>query len=134
MANRALSDHTGSFDRQRIDKWLWFARVVKTRTLAKKLALSGHVRLNRVKVTNASATVRVGDVLTITLPRRVRVLRVAAFAERRGPASAAVTLYDDLTPPPEPTPQTEPERRAGARPTKRQRRQMDALRRDRPVR
>ncbi len=86
-------------DRQRIDKWLWFARVVKTRSLAQDLAESGHVRVNGRKVDAASQAVRVGDVLTIGLRGRVRVLKVAAFAERRGGFPEAQRLYEDLSPP-----------------------------------
>lgn len=83
-------------DRQRLDKWLWFARLVKTRTLAQELAQSGRVRLNGRKVDSAAQAVKIGDVLTIGLHGRVRVLAVRAFAERRGGAPEAVTLYEDL--------------------------------------
>jgi ribosome-associated heat shock protein Hsp15 len=118
--------------RQRIDKWLWFARVVKTRTLAQDLAVSGHVRLNGNRVDAASQSVRAGDVLTISLESRVRVLKVAGFAERRGGAPVAQALYEDLSPPPPPrdTPAEVPsgERDAGAgRPSKRERRDIDRL-------
>jgi ribosome-associated heat shock protein Hsp15 len=84
---------TAAETRQRLDKWLWFARVVKTREAAAALVESGHVRLNRVKVLKPSHDVRPGDVLTITLHSRVRVLRVAGIAPRRGPAAAARLLY-----------------------------------------
>ena len=76
-------------DRQRIDKWLWHARVVRTRSAAAALAASGHVRLNSQRIDAASRTVRAGDVVTIALDRTVRVLKVAGFAERRGSAEAA---------------------------------------------
>lgn len=85
-------------DRQRIDKWLWFARVVKTRALAQDLAESGRVRLNGRKVAASSQNVRVGDVLTIGIAGRVRVLKVAGFAERRGSHPDALALYEDLAP------------------------------------
>lgn len=88
---------SAELDRQRIDKWLWHARVVKTRTLAQSLVTSGRVRVNRAKVNTASASVRNGDVLTITLDRQVRVIKVAGFAERRGSATEAARLFDDLT-------------------------------------
>jgi len=119
-----------SDERQRIDKWLWFARVVKTRTLAQKLVLSGHVRLNRVKVSSTSQQVHIGDVLTIALPRQIRVLEVCAFAQQRGPARLAQEIYHDLSPPEvhsakDPTSGI----RTGARPTKRDRRKIDALHR-----
>ena len=87
--------------RQRIDKWLWHARTVRTRTDAAALVESGHVRLNGQRVTAASQPVRVGDVLTLALDRAVRVMRVEGFAERRGGASDARTLYSDLTGAPE---------------------------------
>ncbi len=82
--------------RIRLDKWLWFARVVKTRAIAQDLATSGHVRINGQRVASASHPVRIGDVLTIALPSRVRVLKVFDVAERRGPASEAVHLYEEL--------------------------------------
>jgi len=88
--------------RQRIDKWLWHARVVKTRTLAQKLVNSGKVRVNREKVLAASAQVKTGDVMTIALLSRVRVLKVVGFSERRGSASVAQALFEDLTSVPEP--------------------------------
>ena len=82
--------------RLRLDKWLWFARVVRTRSLAQDLASGGHVRVNGQRTDAAAKAVRVGDVLTIALPSRVRVLRVLDVAERRGPASEAETLYEEL--------------------------------------
>ena len=85
-------------DRQRIDKWLWHARVVRTRTAAAALAESGHVRLNSQRIDAASRTVRAGDVVTVALDRTVRVLKVSGFAERRGSADDARGLYEDLTP------------------------------------
>jgi ribosome-associated heat shock protein Hsp15 len=89
-------------DRQRLDKWLWHSRVVRTRTAAAELAESGHVRVNGVRVNAPSRRVHVGDVLTISLHRGVRVLRVAGFAGQRGAGSAARMLYEDLSS----TPQT----------------------------
>lgn len=84
---------------QRVDKWLFFARVAKSRTLAAKLARSGHVRVNREKIDDASHPVKVGDVLTVALERRVLVYRVLAPGTRRGPAQEARALYEDLSPP-----------------------------------
>jgi ribosome-associated heat shock protein Hsp15 len=84
----------------RLDKWLWFARIVKTREIAKELAESGHVRINGQRATSASRLVRIGDVLTVALPSRVRVLKVADVAERRGPAAAGAALYEEITSPP----------------------------------
>jgi ribosome-associated heat shock protein Hsp15 len=119
--------------RQRIDKWLWFARLAKSRTIAQKLAVSGRVRVNRDKNDSASRQVKVGDVLTIALESGVRVLRIAATGERRGPAPEARLLYEDLSPPPErgtaatgPAPAALREPGSG-RPTKRQRRDTEAF-------
>ena len=86
-------------ERQRLDKWLWFARVVKTRALAAKLVTAGHVRLNGARAAGPDKPVRPGDVLTIALERQVRVLRVVAPGERRGPYQEARLLYEDLTAP-----------------------------------
>lgn len=81
----------------RLDKWLWFARIVKTRAIAKDLAESGHVRINGQRVQSASRLVRIGDVLTVALPSRVRILKVRDVAERRGPAADGAALYEELT-------------------------------------
>jgi ribosome-associated heat shock protein Hsp15 len=83
-------------DRQRIDKWLWHARIVKTRTSAAGLVAGGHIRVNSVRVVTPSHAVKVGDVLTIALDSRVRVWKVTDFSERRGDANAARSLYIDL--------------------------------------
>ncbi len=82
---------------QRIDKWLWFARLTKTRTLAAELVAGGKVRLNRTRVEKPSQTVRVDDVLTVVLHRRVRLFKVLDLGVRRGPAVAARALYEELT-------------------------------------
>ena len=116
--------------RQRIDKWLFFARIVKSRTLAAKLVEAGKVRVNRDKIEQPAHAVKPGDGLTISLERRVLVLKVLLPGVRRGPAEEARTLYEDLTPPAEKTPAAAPvaERDAGAgRPTKRERRETDRL-------
>jgi ribosome-associated heat shock protein Hsp15 len=83
-------------DRQRIDKWLWHARVVRTRPDAAGLATSGRVRINGQRIDGAGRPVRPGDVITVALDGRVRVLKVAGFLERRGSADAARRLYEDL--------------------------------------
>ena len=83
--------------RQRIDKWLWHARIVRTRSDAAALADAGYVRLNGKRIAACSQPVRVGDVVTLALDRSVRVLKVEGFCERRGAALAARTLYRDLT-------------------------------------
>jgi len=84
-------------DRQRIDKWLWHARVVRTRSDAAALTEAGFVRLNGRRVTAPSQPVRIGDVVTLALDRTVKVIEVAGFSERRGAAPAARALYRDLT-------------------------------------
>ncbi|MBX3597890.1 MAG: RNA-binding S4 domain-containing protein [Rhizobiaceae bacterium] len=85
-------------EKQRIDKWLFFSRAVKSRSLAAKLVQAERVRVNREKASLASDYVKLGDVLTITLDRRILVYRVLALGERRGPASEARLLYEDLSP------------------------------------
>lgn len=127
---------------QRLDKWLWFARFVKTRTLAATLISGGKVRVNRERVIKPAQTVRVGDVLTIVITRRVQLVRVKGFAERRGPSAAARLLYEELTvegdaiKPQSPTPPDDAvrpalevapvQRPAGSgRPTKKERREID---------
>lgn len=113
---------------QRIDKWLFFARVVKSRSLAAKLVQSGAVRVNAVKIDQPAVLVKPGDGLTISLERKVLVYRVLAEGTRRGPAEEARTLYEDLTPPPAPKEErlVIAEREPGTgRPTKRDRRLTD---------
>ncbi len=83
-------------DRQRIDKWLWHARVVRTRSDAAGLVTSGHVRLNGNRIRAPGHALRIGDVVTLALDRRVRVLEVAGFRERRGGAPEAAETYRDL--------------------------------------
>jgi len=83
-------------DRQRIDKWLWHARLVRTRSAAAALVAAG-VRLNGKRITAASQKVARGDVVTLALDRSVRVLQVDRFGERRGNVEAARALYRDLT-------------------------------------
>ncbi|MFD2184447.1 RNA-binding S4 domain-containing protein [Rhodoplanes azumiensis] len=117
-------------DRQRIDKWLWHARVVRTRSAAAALAAAGHVRINGMRIDAASRTVKRGDVVTVALDRQVRVLAVTGFAERRGSATDAQALFRDETIRPEvsPEPAGAGSRETGAgRPTKRERRALDRL-------
>ncbi len=122
----------GEDARQRLDKWLWYTRTVKTRSLAQKLVKGGHVRVNRERTSSPSYMLKADDVLTIALPRQIRVLKFVEAGTRRGPAPEAATLYEDLTPPP--TPMTAEERatkgRAPApekRPDKRARRDLIRL-------
>lgn len=117
-----------SANRQRIDKWLWHARVVKTRTLAQGLVRNGHVRLNGERITDAAHWVRGGDVLTIALESRILVYLVRQFAQRRGSATEARVLYEDQSPPPAPrVPPPAPREAGSGRPTKKERRQTDGL-------
>ncbi len=121
-------------DRQRVDKWLWHARVVRTRTAAAALAVRGCVRINGTRIDAASRPVKAGDVVTIALDR-VRVLKVVSFSERRGSAQDASILFEDLQPPTRRVPDSESAaetasmgREPGAgRPTKRDRRAIDRL-------
>ena len=80
----------------RLDKWLWQARFFKTRTLAATVAGKGKIRINRMLVTKPHYKVRPGDVLTFAQGRDIRVVRVVALGERRGPATEARTLYEDI--------------------------------------
>ncbi len=112
---------------QRLDKWLWCARLAKTRSAAARLILDGKVRIDGQRVAKPSRLVHAGDVVTATAPGRLAVWRVVAAVERRGPASLARTLYEDITP--EMPPSSGPAiARAGKRPTKRDRRRLDAFR------
>jgi ribosome-associated heat shock protein Hsp15 len=84
--------------RQRLDRWLWHARVVKTRADAAALAASGHVRLNGTRIEAPGRAVRPGDVLTIALTRSVKVLKIVDLSAHRGGAGEARRLYVDLGP------------------------------------
>jgi ribosome-associated heat shock protein Hsp15 len=116
-------------DRQRIDKWLWHARVVRTRSAAASLAASGQVRINGQRVLVPSRAVRPGDVVTVALERAVRVLKVVGFAERRGSADDARVLCEVIEPVPTraDTQESPPALRArgAGRPSKRDRRAID---------
>jgi ribosome-associated heat shock protein Hsp15 len=83
-------------ERQRIDRWLWHARLVRTRGDAATLAGAGYVRVNGARIDAPGRMVRSGDVITVALDRRVRVLKVMGFVERRGPAGTTAVLYEDL--------------------------------------
>jgi ribosome-associated heat shock protein Hsp15 len=112
---------------QRLDKWLWCARLAKTRSGAQRAIEAGKVRINGARALKASRLVHAGDVVTATLLGRLSVMRVLGIAERRGPASLARGLYEDLTPQVPPTPPRVPGQ-CGPRPTKRDRRRLDAFR------
>lgn len=120
---------------QRLDKWLWFARIVKTRTLAAHLISAGKVRINRERTTKPSRSIHEGDVITAAIHGQIRVLKVLGLGSRRGPAPEAQALYEDMSPPPAARPDNAirlgmpAAREKGAgRPTKRDRRRIDAWR------
>ena len=81
---------------RRLDKWLWCARVTRSRTGAQALIAAGHVRVNRARIKRVSHELKVGDILTVIAGSRVRVMKVAGFSARRGPAAAARILYEDM--------------------------------------
>lgn len=83
-------------DALRLDKWLWFTRLVKSRSLAQALCESRHIRLNGRVVERSSTQVRPGQVLTLPLGREVKVVRVITLPERRGPFSEASLAYAEL--------------------------------------
>ncbi|MCK8781386.1 RNA-binding S4 domain-containing protein [Rhizobium sp. NTR19] len=118
--------------RQRIDKWLFFARMVKSRSLAQTFIASNNVRVNGDLVTQPSFLVKPGDRINLALERRDLVLVVKSGGERRGPFEEARLLYDDLTPPPEEQKRLslfeQAQRAPGSgRPTKKERREIDRL-------
>lgn len=129
-----MTDGVEAPGRLRIDKWLWRARFFRSRRLAGEVAASGGVRVNGGRIAKPAHVVRPGDVLTFPQGRVIRVIRVLAPGVRRGPAAEARALYDDLDPPvarrrePNAATPAPPRREAGAgRPTKRERRAIDAL-------
>lgn len=120
--------------RLRLDKWLWHARLFKSRTIAATRIAAGGFRVNREIVRKSHHTVQPGDVVTFAKGPYVRVVEIVALGARRGPAAEAQALYSDLNPPES---QPKPERpkkmvtawrEPGAgRPTKKQRRETDRL-------
>jgi ribosome-associated heat shock protein Hsp15 len=118
-------------EKQRIDKWLFFARAVKSRSLAGKFAAAGHVKINDRTSDGADNPVRIGDLLAIRLERHVLVWKVLGLGERRGPAPEAQLLYEDLTPAKPEADQVvkDGQRDPGAgRPEKKERRAIERLR------
>lgn len=123
--------------KERLDKFLFFARAIKSRTLAQKVIETGAIRVNSERTERSDHKVGAGDVLTMQLHGRVLVWRIVDPGTRRGPASEASTLYEDLSPPPLPKAELSPydraiaERPAGSgRPTKKERRETDRLQGD----
>ena len=129
-------------DTLRLDKWLWFARFVKTRSLATRLVTDGRMRINGAPTQKAHYAVKAGDVLTFPLGPHIRVIKVVTLGSRRGPAAEAQSLYEDLDPPRPPVPSTSlqagaaapfEERVSGAgRPTKRNGRKIAQLKSSEP--
>lgn len=119
---------------QRLDKWLWFARCARTRSACQKLVQDGRVRINGARTRANAASVKPGDVLTLTLSGRIRILKVLAAGDKRGNAAAAAELFEDLSPtlprPDRPPTALEQAIRApgAGRPTKRDRRRIERLR------
>lgn len=115
----------------RLDKWLWYARFFKTRSLAASKVTGGEVRVNAEAVKKRATTVSPGDVLTFAQANTVRVIRIEALGTRRGPAPEAQALYTDLDPPEarrkDNTP-TNPGFEGKGRPTKKDRRTLDLSR------
>jgi ribosome-associated heat shock protein Hsp15 len=93
-----MAQYGDARETQRLDKWLWHARIIKSRSLAAQLVTQGKFRVNREKVLKPAFCVKTGDVITTALFGKVRVLQVIALSERRGPAVEARSLYDDITP------------------------------------
>jgi len=112
----------------RVDKWLWAARMFKTRSMATKAGGAGHVRVNG-ETAKSSLKVKIGDQIEVLTPARLRILEITALADKRGPASVAQGLYLDHTPPepPKEDPAVLRERGTG-RPSKRERRSLRKLR------
>ncbi|MBL6946642.1 MAG: RNA-binding S4 domain-containing protein [Rhodospirillales bacterium] len=120
----------------RIDKWLWFARFFKSRTLAGKRCAAGRVRINGDPISKSHQSAGPGDVLTFPQGHNIRVIKILDIGTRRGPANEAQALYEDLDPPENRTPKREKpvsaaKRDPGAgRPTKADRRAIERLRGD----
>ncbi|MGV6849245.1 MAG: RNA-binding S4 domain-containing protein [Marinibacterium sp.] len=119
---------TGAGAKLRADKWLWYARFFKTRSLAARKISDGRVRLNGTRFVKPAQTVAAGDVLTFAQARQIRVVRVLALGTRRGPAEEAQLLYEDMSPAPDGT-ESPPKGSPAGRPTKRDRRAWDRLNR-----
>lgn len=124
-----MAEPTPAAERLRLDKWLWYARILKSRTLAQKLVQSGHVRVDGARTTRPDFSIKPGMVLTMNVHDRLRVLKVRDLGTRRGPATEAQALYEDLSPK---VPKPEPDNQLGiatrepgaGRPTKRDRRRI----------
>jgi ribosome-associated heat shock protein Hsp15 len=132
--DRPRADGKTATAAERLDKWLWHARFFKSRSLAAKLCAGGKVRVNRIVITKPHQPVRPGDVLTFPQGWSIRVVKVTALSLRRGPATEARMLYQDLAQPApnsaDETLRSAPiaEREPGSgRPTKKERRAVERL-------
>jgi ribosome-associated heat shock protein Hsp15 len=119
----------------RLDKWLWYARFFKTRNAANKAISCGRFRLDGMVMNKPHRNALCGQVLTFIQGNRIRVIRIMALGSRRGPASEASLLYEDLTPAHDvplktrtvKEPEFEVRSKGSGRPTKLQRRAIDRL-------
>jgi ribosome-associated heat shock protein Hsp15 len=123
--------------KERLDKFLFFSRALKSRTLAQKIIETGAIRVNSERTARSDHKVGAGDVLTMNLHNRIVVWRIIDCGTRRGPAVEAQGLYEDLSPPALPKAEMSPYDAAIAprgdgtgRPTKKERRETDKLRED----
>lgn len=122
------TDSAQSRAKLRLDKWLWFARFFKSRSLAATRVGAGDIRLNGERVAKRSLQIIAGDVLTFAIGDQIRVIQIDALGTRRGPAPEAQALYTDLSPPEakkRENPPENPSYEGKGRPTKRDRRQTD---------
>lgn len=121
---------------QRVDKWLWHARFFKTRSIAQKQVVTGKIRVDSEKISSPSRKVIPGNVLTITRERDIKIIEILGIADKRGPFSQAQLLYNDLSPPkPEKEKQEQTKEsmsriQSEGRPTKHQRKQIMAMKRN----
>lgn len=131
-----MTEKTPSNQSQRIDKWLWHARFFKTRSLAQKQVVTGKIRVDREKISSPSRKVLIGNVLTITRERDIKIIEILDIADKRGPYSQAQLLYNDLSPPKpekqkqEVTVESMSRIQSEGRPTKHQRKQIMAMKRN----
>ena len=112
-------------EKLRLDKWLWFARFFKTRSLAATRVAAGDIRVNSDRVTKRATLIQAGDVLTFVIGTQTRVIQIDQTGTRRGPAPEAQELYTDLSPPelkPKNKHSANPSFEGKGRPTKRDRR------------
>ncbi len=131
-----MTEQPPSRQTQRIDKWLWHARIFKTRSIAQKQITTGKIRVDKEKISNCSRKIIASNVLTITLQRDIKIIEVIGFAKKRGPYSDAQLLYNDLSPPKlekqkqEQTKESMSRIQSDGRPTKHQRKQIVAMKRN----